>query len=207
MSLDSSMDKVLERRREVEARLSDSATMNNAELAQFSRELSDLRPVCEQIELVRRVEAELAEALVMVDEAGDDPDMLEMAQAEADLLKDQLPEARAQLQLLLLPKDKDDSRNAILEVRAGTGGDEAALFAANLFSMYQRFAAKHGWKFDTFGNKDFVQQYLEECEKGCSNELINLRNICVCTTFSSTKRERDVIVAGTIIIGGWVDKK
>ncbi|NCW31023.1 MAG: peptide chain release factor 1, partial [Alphaproteobacteria bacterium] len=57
------MDKVLERRREVEARLSDSAFMNNAELAQFSRELSDLRPVCEQIELVRRVEAELAEAL------------------------------------------------------------------------------------------------------------------------------------------------
>ena len=148
MSLDSSMDKVLERRREVEDRLSDSANMSNRDLAQFSRELSDLRPVCEQIELVRRIEAELADALVMVDEAGDDPDMLEMAQAEADLLKEQLPDAKAALQLLLLPKDKDDSRNAILEVRAGTGGDEAALFASNLFSMYQRFAAKHGWKFE-----------------------------------------------------------
>src|SRR6056300_639887 len=148
MSLDSSMDKVLERRREVEDRLSDSANMSNSDLAQFSRELSDLRPVCEQIELVRRIEAELADALVMVGEAGDDPDMLEMAQAEADLLKEQLPDAQAALQLLLLPKDKDDSRNAILEVRAGTGGDEAALFAANLFSMYQRFAAKHGWKFE-----------------------------------------------------------
>src|SRR6056300_1135344 len=148
MSLDSSMDKVLERRREVEDRLSDSANMSNSDLAQFSRELSDLRPVCEQIELVRRIEAELADALVMVGEAGDDPDMLEMAQAEADLLKEQLPDAQAALQLLLLPKDKDDSRNAILEVRAGTGGDEAVLFAANLFSMYQRFAAKHGWKFE-----------------------------------------------------------
>jgi peptide chain release factor 1 len=72
--------------------------------------------------------AELADALVMVDEAGDDPDMLEMAQAEADLLKEQLPDAQAALQLLLLPKDKDDSRNAILEVRAGTGGDEAGAF-------------------------------------------------------------------------------
>jgi len=71
-----------------------------------------------------------------------------MAQAEADLLKEQLPDAQTALQLLLLPKDKDDSRNAILEVRAGTGGDEAALFASNLFSMYQRFAAKHGWKFE-----------------------------------------------------------
>ena len=148
MSLDSSMDKVLERRREVEDRLSDSANMSNSDLAQFSRELSDLRPVCEQIELVRRIEAELADALVMVEEAKDDPDMLEMAQAEADSLKAQLPEAQAALQLLLLPKDKDDSRNAILEVRAGTGGDEAALFAANLFSMYQRYAAKHGWKFE-----------------------------------------------------------
>src|SRR5210317_626305 len=148
MSLDSSMDKVLERRREVEDRLSDSANMSNSDLAQFSRELSDLRPVCEQIELVRRIEAELADALVMVGEAGDDPDMLEMAQAEADLLKEQLPGEKERLQLLLLPKDKDDSRNAILEVRAGTGGDEAALFGANLFSMYQRFAAKNGWKFE-----------------------------------------------------------
>ena len=139
MSLDSSMDKVLERRREVEDRLSDSANMSNSDLAQFSRELSDLRPVCEQIEQVRRIEAELADALVMVEEASDDPDMLEMAQAEADLLKEQLPDAQAALQLLLLPKDKDDSRNAILEVRAGTGGDEAALLPQIYFQCISAF--------------------------------------------------------------------
>ena len=148
MSLNSSMDKVLERRREVEERLSALANMTNNDLAQLSRELSDLRPICDQIELVRRIETELADALLMVDEAGDDADMLEMVQAEAGLLKAQLPEAQSALQLMLLPKDKDDARNAILEVRAGTGGDEAALFAANLFSMYQRFAAKHGWNFE-----------------------------------------------------------
>ena len=148
MSLNSSMDKVLERRREVEERLSALANMTNNDLAQLSRELSDLRPICDQIELVRRIETELADALLMVDEAGDDVDMLEMVQAEAGLLKAQLPEAQSALQLMLLPKDKDDARNAILEVRAGTGGDEAALFAANLFSMYQRFAAKHGWNFE-----------------------------------------------------------
>ncbi len=148
MSLKSSMDKVLERRREVEERLSASASMTNNDLAQLSRELSDLRPICDQIELVRRIEAELADALLMVDEAGDDADMLEMVQAETGLLKARLPEAQSVLQLMLLPKDKDDARNAILEVRAGTGGDEAALFAANLFSMYQRFAAKHGWNFE-----------------------------------------------------------
>ena len=138
MSLDSSMDKVLERRREIEERLSDTANMTNRDLAEFSRELSDLRPICDQIEVVRRIQAELVEALAMVEEAGEDADLLEMVLAEADILKAQLPEAQSALQLLLLPKDKDDARNAILEVRAGTGGDEAALFASNLFSMYQR---------------------------------------------------------------------
>jgi protein subunit release factor A len=69
MSLDSSMDKVMERRRKVEALLSESAMMNNNELAQFSRELSDLRPICDQIELVRRIEAELTDALLMVEES------------------------------------------------------------------------------------------------------------------------------------------
>ena len=148
MSLNSSMDKVLERRREVEERLSASADMANSELAQLARELSDLRPICDQIELVRRIEAELEDALLMVEEAGEEADMLEMVRAEAELLKTQLPEAHGALQIMLLPKDKDDARNAILEVRAGTGGDEAALFASNLFSMYQRFAAKHGWNFE-----------------------------------------------------------
>ena len=84
----------------------------------------------------------------MFDEAAGDDEMQAMAEAEVALLKDRIPGENERLQLLLLPKDKDDSRNAILEVRAGTGGDEAALFGANLFSMYQRFAAKNGWRFE-----------------------------------------------------------
>jgi len=97
---------------------------------------------------VQRLTSELADATLMAEEAGDDADMAEMAKAEIDELSGQLPEESAKLQLLLLPKDKDDARNAILEVRAGTGGDEAALFASDLFSMYQRLAAKHGWRFE-----------------------------------------------------------
>ncbi len=148
MSLNSSMEKVLDRRREVESRLADSAALSNSDLAQLSRELSDLRPVCDQIELVQRIQQELDDARLLIEEAGDDAEMLAMAQGEVDALAAQLPDEEQTLQLLLLPKDKDDSRNAILEVRAGTGGDEAALFAADLFSMYQRFAAKHGWRFE-----------------------------------------------------------
>ena len=148
MSIDSSMDKVLERRQEVETQLSRSAELSSKELAGFSRELSELRPVCEQIELVRSLESELQDAMTMIAEAAGDQEIQAMAEAEVALLKDQIPGEKERLQLLLLPKDKDDSRNAILEVRAGTGGDEAALFGANLFSMYQRFAAKNGWRFE-----------------------------------------------------------
>ena len=148
MSIDSSMDKVLERRQEVETQLSRSAELSSKALADFSRELSELRPVCEQIELVRALESELKDAITMVAEAAGDDEMQTMAEAEVSLLKDRIPGEKERLQLLLLPKDKDDSRNAILEVRAGTGGDEAALFGANLFSMYQRFAAKNGWRFE-----------------------------------------------------------
>ena len=148
MSIDSSMDKVLERRQEVETQLSRSAELSSKELAGFSRELSELRPVCEQIELVRSLESELQDAMTMIAEAAGDQEMQAMAEAEVALLKDRIPGEKDRLQLLLLPKDKDDSRNAILEVRAGTGGDEAALFGANLFSMYQRFAAKNGWRFE-----------------------------------------------------------
>jgi peptide chain release factor 1 len=148
MSIDSSMDKVLERRQEVETQLSRSAELSGKALADFSRELSELRPVCEQIELVRALESELKDAITMVAEAAGDDEMQAMAEAEVTLLKDRIPDEKQRLQLLLLPKDKDDSRNAILEVRAGTGGDEAALFGANLFGMYQRFAAKNGWRFE-----------------------------------------------------------
>jgi peptide chain release factor 1 len=148
MSIDSSMDKMLQRRQEVESHLSRSAELSNKQLADFSRELSELRPVCDQIELVRQLEGELEDALAMVAEAAGDVEIQAMAEAEVTLLKDKIPAEKEQLQLLLLPKDKDDSRNAILEVRAGTGGDEAALFGANLFGMYQRFAAKNGWRFE-----------------------------------------------------------
>lgn len=148
MSLDQSMDKVLARRAEVEARLSQAADMAPAEMTALSRELSELRPVCEQVELVRRLESDRAAAELLLAEAGDDAEMQEMAQQEIEEIDARLPESQQALQLLLLPRDKDDARNAILEVRAGTGGDEAALFAADLFGMYQRFAARHGWRFE-----------------------------------------------------------
>ena len=182
MSLDHSMDRVMTRRTEVEARLSESASLAPDELAGLSRELSELRPVCEQIELVRRLEADRAAAAQMVDEADGDAEIMEMARAEIEEVDSRLPDEMKALQLLLLPRDKDDSRNAILEVRAGTGGDEAALFASDLFGMYQRFAARHGWRFEV----------MEVSETGIGGYKEATANIAGSDVFARLKFESGV---------------
>ncbi len=148
MSLDDNMTRVLDRRQQIEDQLSDSASLNPDMLASLSRELSELRPVAEQVEAVQKLKQDLAEAQEILSAGDDDAEMLEMAQLEIDQLAPQLEDAEQQLKILLLPRDTDDSRNAILEVRAGTGGEEAALFASDLFGMYQRFASRFGWRFE-----------------------------------------------------------
>ena len=147
MSLETNMDRVLARRQEIEGKLAESGSLSPDQLTQLSRELAEVRPVAEQVEIVRQLQQNLREARQMADDETD-AELIELAQAETDELASQLPEEEHKLKLLLLPKDTDDSRNAILEVRAGTGGDEAALFASDLFGMYQRFAAKYGWRFE-----------------------------------------------------------
>ena len=124
------------------------ALMNNAaggsKFAQLSKEFSDLGPIVEQIQQLRECRRQLADAEAMVV----DPEMRALAEEEFHRLKAVVREQEEQVQLALIPKDEADAKNAILEVRAGTGGDEAALFAADLFRMYQRYAATHGWKFE-----------------------------------------------------------
>lgn len=110
----------------------------------LSREYADLKPVVEQINAYRGLLDEMAAAREMLA----DPEMKAMAEDEIEALKEALPKAELALKLTLLPKDAADERPAIVEIRAGTGGDEAALFAADLLRMYQRLAEKHGWKFE-----------------------------------------------------------
>ena len=126
----------------LEARLSAGAPP--AEIAALSREYSDLRPVVTQISAYRHALADLAgcEALLA------DPDMRSLAEDELPKLKARIPGMEQALRLALLPKDAADSRPAILEIRPGTGGEEAALFAADLLRMYQRHAEQQGWRFD-----------------------------------------------------------
>jgi peptide chain release factor 1 len=144
--LESRFDQLLRRHAELAAALS-AAGVSGADFAKLSKEYSELGPIVEGIENLRRAESELAAAAEMA-EAADDAEMKAMAEEEVQALRERLPDLEMQVKLSLLPKDEDDARNAILEVRAGTGGEEAALFAADLFRMYQRYAGLRGWRFE-----------------------------------------------------------
>ena len=132
----------------LEARL--NAGASPAEIATLSREYSDLGPVAGEIAAYRRALDDLAEAEAMLS----DPEMRGLAEDEIPTLKARIPEMEARLQIALLPKDAADARPAIMEIRPGTGGDEAALFAADLLRMYQRYAESQGWAFDVIDQQD-----------------------------------------------------
>ncbi len=112
----------------------------------LSREFSELGPVIEAIKAYRAVTAELADLDAMMNDPANDAEMRKMADAEKPALQARAEKLEHQIRLALIPKDAMDDHDAILEIRAGTGGDEAALFAGDLFRMYERYAAKQGWK-------------------------------------------------------------
>ena len=126
----------------LEAKMNDG--LAGEDIARLAKEYSDLRPVIEQIEEYLRVLRDIEEAQAMLDDA----DMRALAEEELPLLRARLPEIEKDLQIALLPKDAADARPAILEIRPGTGGEEAALFAGDLLRMYQRYAETSGWNFE-----------------------------------------------------------
>jgi peptide chain release factor 1 len=148
--------RITERYDYLEARLS----AGQGDLAAQGREYADLRPVVAEIAAYRQMLADIAEAEAM----RDDPEMRALAEEELPVLKARLPEVEQSLRIALLPKDAADARPAILEIRPGTGGEEAALFAGDLLRMYQRHADAKGWRFE------IVE--LAESELGGVRELV-----------------------------------
>ncbi len=112
----------------------------------LSREFAELSPVVDAVKAYREVVAEIDGIQAMIDDAKTDSEMREMAAAEKPALEQKRADLEQRIKVALLPKDAMDDRNVIIEIRAGTGGDEASLFAGDLFRMYERFAAKQGWK-------------------------------------------------------------
>ncbi len=147
MNFAEKLSNVVKRYNELEALVS-APDISSDDLVRMNKELSSLAPVVEAINNWHRLEQNMKDAQAMMEDSSLDKEMRDLAEAEYYELKEQLPALEKEIKIQLLPKDAEDEKNAILEVRAGTGGDEAALFGAVLFEMYQRYAALQGWKFE-----------------------------------------------------------
>ena len=134
------LDQVLDRFHQVEARM--GAATDGQEIVRLSKEHAEMKPVADAVMALARTRAEMADLETMAA----DPEMAEMAAEELQALNETLPEMEREVALLLAPRDADENASAVLEVRAGTGGDEAALFAGDLFRMYSRYASGRGWR-------------------------------------------------------------
>jgi peptide chain release factor 1 len=156
------MDALLARHALVESEL--ASGLSPDVYVRLSREFSELSPVVESIKAYRKAEKEIADLAALIADSATDPDMRKLADAERHALQERKEELAQKIRLALLPKDAMDDHNAILEIRAGTGGDEAALFAGDLFRMYERYAAKQGWKTEVLS--------LSEGTKGGFKEIV-----------------------------------
>ncbi|MBP1532091.1 MAG: peptide chain release factor 1 [Alphaproteobacteria bacterium] len=164
MNLDEKLANVVNRYEEVQALL--NSGVSTEELVKLNKELATLQPVVEAINEYQHQQKVMADDKVLMEDTGLDKEMREMAEAEYFEAKESLPELEKKIKVLLLPKDADDEKNAILEVRAGTGGDEAALFATVLYEMYQRYAQKQGWQFEMIdANENGLGGYKEATAK------------------------------------------
>ena len=138
------LDALVDRHSLVEAELSRQLPPDT--FVKLSREFAELSPVVDKVKAYRNLMAEIADLDALIADPSTEPGMRELAGAEKPELEERRETLMQELRLALIPKDAMDERNVILEIRAGTGGDEASLFAGDLFRMYERYAAKQGWK-------------------------------------------------------------
>jgi peptide chain release factor 1 len=179
MSLDRKLETVVRRHEEIRAQMAE-APADPRVFQRLAKEYSDLEPVAAAIRALAAARTELAQLQGLAE--GGDAEMKALAQEEFYALKERLPAMERHVQLMLLPKDAADEKNAILEVRAGTGGEEAALFAADLFRMYQRYAAARGWRFEI----------MELAETGLGGLKEGIANIAGAGVFARLKFESGV---------------
>jgi peptide chain release factor 1 len=143
------LDTLLTRYKTVETELASQVTPET--YVKLSREFSELGPIVEAVKAYRDAIAEIDGLQAMIDDPSTDAEMRAMANAEKPVLEKQRAQLEQQIKVALLPKNAMDERNVILEIRAGTGGDEAGLFAADLLRMYERYAERKGWRLEVLG--------------------------------------------------------
>jgi len=154
------LDALLSRHEMVENELASGLSADA--YVKLSREFAELGPVIDAIKAYRAVTAEISDLDTLVSDPKTDAEMREMAEAEKPTLQARLEKLEHQIRLALIPKDAMDDHNAIIEIRAGTGGDEAALFAGDLFRMYERYAASQGWKLEVISTNEGTKGGFKE---------------------------------------------
>ncbi len=153
MSFTQKLDGIIAKHIELEKKLLDPSSLGS-DYARISKEHSDITPIVDLINIYKKNQKEIDELNELLLDKSLDKDMRDLSEQEKFDLEKKIPEIEQQIKLSLLPKDAADEKNAILEVRAGTGGEEAALFAYKLFAMYQRYAEKKRWKFEILAISD-----------------------------------------------------
>ena len=149
------LDFILEKYEELSMTVSDPEVIANQSLWQKKiKEMGEMEPIVTKYKEYRKVQDDLAATEEMLNELGSDDEMREMAKEELTELKERSEKLTEELKIALLPKDPNDDKNVILEVRAGTGGEEAALFGADLLRMYTRYAERRGWKVEVMDVND-----------------------------------------------------
>lgn len=164
MNIEAKLQQVRERFDEVTAAMSDPAVFDDPEhYTELTKEHSELKELVEYYDRWKHIRHQIKGNQELIDE-GDEPEITEMAKVENQELKPKLEKLEEEIKFKLIPKDSDDSKNVIVEVRSGTGGDEAAIFAGDLFDMYRRYADKMGWKQSVMS--------LSESDKGGFKEIV-----------------------------------
>lgn len=162
MSFNDKLEQLLRKYDELRDTMANPDAVGQGDFARLSKEYSDLTPIIEHVMTLKQAEHELRDLREIANDKESDSEMRAFAEEEIANLEELVPKLEKTVQLSLLPKDEADEKNAILEVRAGTGGEEAALFAAELFRMYQKYAQQQGWKFEVLSiNESDVGGYKE----------------------------------------------
>ena len=185
-SIITKLETLVERFEEVQALLGEAEVIADQDrFRELNKEYSQLETVVGTFRQYKTLSDDLEEINVMIN--GDDPDMKEMAEAEIDETKAKLEKTEHDIQILLLPKDPKDDNNAFVEIRAGTGGDEAAIFAGDLFRLYSKYSEKKGWSIEIMscsegefsGYKEMIFKVSGQGAYGILNRAVTVCSVCL----------------------------
>ena len=148
MSFEQKLEKILEKYQNLNQRFLDTSNLDREKFAELSKEQAEIEPIALVIQKYKEKLSEAEELKKIISDVNTDPEFKKMALEDSEVIKEEIGKILHNLKVMLLPKDVNDNKNVILEIRAGTGGDEAALFVAVLLKMYRRYCEKHKWQFE-----------------------------------------------------------